>query len=141
MFWRRKANEDPGPDTIAGPEDEAPVSDAEIEAQLNAELAAAELDPPTAEATAEWLHRRLRELWGFPDPPALTMEERLHARYRGIRLAFGYPACPDLEPQEDVFRLLHPDEIGVRLTEGLMMDPEASVSAVVFHHPDARCLA
>jgi fused signal recognition particle receptor len=52
MFWRRKANEDPGPDAIAAPEDAAPVSDAEIEAQLNAELAAAELDVPTAEATA-----------------------------------------------------------------------------------------
>jgi 5-methyltetrahydrofolate--homocysteine methyltransferase len=89
----------------------------------------------TAEAAAEWLHRRLRELWGFPDPTDMTMEERFRARYRGIRLSFGYPACPDLEPQADVFRLLQPEEIGVRLTEGFMMDPEASVSGVVFHHP------
>lgn len=95
----------------------------------------------TAEAAAEWLHRRLRELWGFPDPADLTMEERFRARYRGIRLSFGYPACPDLEPQRDVFRLLSPEEIGVTLTEGCMMDPEASVSAVVFHHPEARYLA
>ncbi len=95
----------------------------------------------TAEAAAEWLHRRLRELWGFPDPPEMTMEERFRARYRGIRLSFGYPACPDLEPQIEVFRLLAPQEIDVRLTEGLMMDPEASVSAVVFHHPEARYLA
>jgi len=95
----------------------------------------------TAEAAAEWLHRRLRDLWGFPDPPAMTMEERFRARYRGIRLSFGYPACPALEPQADVFRLLRPEEIGVRLTEGFMMDPEASVSAVVFHRPDARYLA
>jgi 5-methyltetrahydrofolate--homocysteine methyltransferase len=95
----------------------------------------------TAEATAEWLHRRLRDLWGFPDPPEMTMEERLRARYRGIRLSFGYPACPDLEPQVDVFRLLNPQEIDIRLTEGFMMDPEASVSAVVFHHPDAKYLA
>ena len=95
----------------------------------------------TAEAAAEWLHRRLRELWGFPDPPAMTMEERLRARYRGIRLSFGYPACPDLEPQADLFRLLQPEEIGVHLTEEYMMDPEASVSAVVFHHPNARYLA
>jgi 5-methyltetrahydrofolate--homocysteine methyltransferase len=95
----------------------------------------------TAEAAAEWLHRRLRELWGFPDPPEMTMEERFRARYRGIRLSFGYPACPDLEPQVDVFRLLAPQEIDVRLTEGFMMDPEASVSAVVFHHPEARYLA
>jgi 5-methyltetrahydrofolate--homocysteine methyltransferase len=95
----------------------------------------------TAEAAAEWLHRRLRELWGFPDPPELTMEERLRARYRGIRLSFGYPACPGLEPQAAIFRLLRPEEIGVSLTEGLMMDPEASVSAVVFHHPEARYYA
>ena len=95
----------------------------------------------TAEAAAEWLHRRLRELWGFPDPAGMTMEERFRARYRGIRLSFGYPACPDLEPQADLFRLLRPEEIGVRLTEGYMIDPEASVSAVVFHHPDARYIA
>ncbi|MFI5166482.1 MAG: methionine synthase [Thermoanaerobaculales bacterium] len=95
----------------------------------------------TAEAAAEWLHRRLRELWGFPDPPAMTMEERFRARYRGIRLSFGYPACPELEPQADLFRLLQPGEIGVTLTEGFMMEPEASVSAVVFHHPEARYLA
>jgi 5-methyltetrahydrofolate--homocysteine methyltransferase len=95
----------------------------------------------TAEAAAEWLHRRLRELWGFPDPPEMTMAERFRARYRGIRLSFGYPACPDLEPQVDVFRLLSPQDIDVRLTEGFMMDPEASVSAVVLHHPEARPLA
>ncbi|MEW6336747.1 MAG: vitamin B12 dependent-methionine synthase activation domain-containing protein, partial [Acidobacteriota bacterium] len=94
----------------------------------------------TAEAAAEWLHRRLRGLWGFPDPAEMTMEERLRARYRGIRLSFGYPACPDLEPQAGVFRLLQPEEIGVSLTEEFMMDPESSVSAVVFHHPDARYL-
>jgi 5-methyltetrahydrofolate--homocysteine methyltransferase len=94
----------------------------------------------TAEAAAEWLHRRLRELWGFADPPEMTMEERFRARYRGIRLSFGYPACPELEPQADVFRLLAPAGIGVSLTEGYMMDPEASISAVVFHHPDARYL-
>lgn len=95
----------------------------------------------TAEAAAEWLHRRLRTLWGFSDPPDMTMEERFRARYRGIRLSFGYPACPDLAPQAELFRLLRPEEIGVCLTEGYMMDPEASVSAVVFHHPAARYLA
>jgi 5-methyltetrahydrofolate--homocysteine methyltransferase len=95
----------------------------------------------TAEATAEWPHRKLRELWGFSDPSEMTMEERFRARYRGIRLSFGYPACPDLEPQVDIFRLLQPQDIDIHLTEGFMMDPEASVSAVVFHHPDARYLA
>ncbi len=90
----------------------------------------------TAEAAAEWLHRRLREEWGFPDPPALTMQERFTSRYRGKRYSFGYPACPNLDDQQGIWKLLNPDEIGVRLTDGMMMDPEASVSALVFHHPD-----
>ena len=117
------------------------AADLRAEGKLLDSIALQALALETAEAAAEWLHRRLRDLWGFPDPPAMTMEERLRARYRGIRLSFGYPACPDLEPQADLFRLLRPDEIGVRLTEGFMMDPEASVSAVAFHHPDARYLA
>ncbi len=90
----------------------------------------------TAEACAEWLHRRIREDWGFPDPPTLTMHERFTSRYRGKRYSFGYPACPNLEDQAKLWRLLRPEEIGVRLTEGFMMEPEASVSALVFHHPD-----
>jgi 5-methyltetrahydrofolate--homocysteine methyltransferase len=90
----------------------------------------------TAEACAEWLHRRIREDWGFPDPPGMTMAERFTSRYRGKRYSFGYPACPNLEDQAGIWMLLHPEEIGVHLTEGMMMDPEASVSALVFHHPD-----
>jgi 5-methyltetrahydrofolate--homocysteine methyltransferase len=90
----------------------------------------------TAEACAEWLHRRIREDWGFPDLPSLTMADRFTSRYRGKRYSFGYPACPNLEDQSGIWLLLHPEEIGVHLTEGMMMDPEASVSAVVFHHPD-----
>jgi 5-methyltetrahydrofolate--homocysteine methyltransferase len=90
----------------------------------------------TAEACAEWLHRRIREDWGFPDPPAMTMQERFTSRYRGKRYSFGYPACPNLEDQTKLWRLLRPEDIGVQLTEGFMMEPEASVSALVFHHPD-----
>ncbi|MFL6352428.1 MAG: methionine synthase [Bryobacteraceae bacterium] len=90
----------------------------------------------TAEACAEWLHRRIREDWGFPDPPAMSMQERFTSRYRGKRYSFGYPACPNLEDQAKLWRLLRPDDIGVQLTEGFMMEPEASVSALVFHHPD-----
>ena len=90
----------------------------------------------TAEACAEWLHRRIREDWGFPDPPTMTMQERFTSRYRGKRYSFGYPACPNLEDQAKLWRLLRPDEIGVHLTDGFMMEPEASVSALVFHHPD-----
>ena len=90
----------------------------------------------TAEGTAEWLHRRIREDWGFPDPPSMTMQERFTSRYRGKRYSFGYPACPNLEDQAGLWKLLQPEQIGVQLTEGFMMDPEASVSALVFHHPD-----
>ncbi len=90
----------------------------------------------SAEACAEWLHRRIREDWGFPDPPELTMAQRFTSRYRGKRYSFGYPACPNLEDQAGMWKLLRPEEIGVQLTEGFMMDPEASVSALVFQHPD-----
>jgi 5-methyltetrahydrofolate--homocysteine methyltransferase len=92
----------------------------------------------TAESAAELLHAKLRAAWGFPDPPVLTLEDKLAARYRGKRYSFGYPACPDLAFQRQLFQALHPEPIGVHLTEGDMMDPEASVSALVFHHPDAR---
>ena len=91
-----------------------------------------------AEALAEMLHARLRTQWGFPDPPGLSMEDRLKARYRGIRVSFGYPACPNLADQRILFDLLEPSQIGLELTEGFMMDPEASVSALVFHHPEAK---
>jgi 5-methyltetrahydrofolate--homocysteine methyltransferase len=90
-----------------------------------------------AEAYAEKLHQDLRAWWGFPDPPEMTMRDRFQAKYRGLRVSFGYPACPDLEDQAKLFALLHPEDIGVQLTEGYMMDPEASVSALVFHHPEA----
>src|SRR5437773_2656999 len=91
-----------------------------------------------AEALAEMLHARLRTQWGFPDPPGLSMEDRLKARYRGIRVSFGYPACPNLADQRILFDLLEPSQIGLELTEGFMMDPEAYVSALVFHHPEAK---
>jgi len=90
----------------------------------------------TAEGTAEWLHRRIREDWGFPDPPTTTMHDRFTGRYRGKRYSFGYGACPNMDDQQGIWKLLRPEEIGVRLTEGMMMEPEASVSALVFHHPD-----
>ncbi len=93
----------------------------------------------SAEAFAEMLHARLRTLWGFPDPPEVSIADRIKGRYRGVRVSFGYPACPDLADQATLWRLLRPDTtIGVHLTEGFMMDPEASVSALVFHHPVAK---
>ncbi|MFB5758881.1 methionine synthase [Paenibacillus medicaginis] len=91
-----------------------------------------------AEGLAERIHHMMRDNWGFPDPPDMTMKQRLGARYQGIRVSFGYPACPDLEDQEPLFRLMKPEDMGVALTEGYMMEPEASVSAMVFAHPQAQ---
>ncbi|MEK7355610.1 MAG: vitamin B12 dependent-methionine synthase activation domain-containing protein, partial [Bdellovibrionota bacterium] len=92
----------------------------------------------SAEGYAEHLHAFIRAAWGHPDDPSTTMVDRFQAKYRGKRYSFGYPACPRIEDQELLFELLHPQDIGVQLTEGYMMDPEASVSAIVFHHPDAK---
>jgi 5-methyltetrahydrofolate--homocysteine methyltransferase len=91
----------------------------------------------SAEAYAEFLHARIRAMWGFADPIDMTMMQRFQAKYRGKRYSFGYPACPNLEDQKLLFDLLKPEEVGVQLTEGFMMEPEASVSALVFHHPQA----
>jgi len=91
----------------------------------------------TAEASAEMLHSQLRAQWGFPDHPDMKMMDRFQARYRGKRYSFGYPACPELEYQKELFELLKPEEMGVTLTEGFMMSPESSVSALVFSHPTA----
>jgi len=91
----------------------------------------------TAEGYAELLHSKLRSMWGFPDAPQLTMLERFRAEYRGKRYSFGYPACPRLEDQVLLFGALRPADIGVQLTDGCMMEPEASVSALAFHHPSA----
>lgn len=93
----------------------------------------------TAEALAEWVHERLRRLWGITDPPEMTRSQLFKARYTGLRFSFGYPACPDLEDQEELFRLLDGQSAtGIGLTDGYMMEPEASVSALVFHHPQAE---
>ena len=91
----------------------------------------------TAESAMEWLHAQVRGLWGFPDLPGVPMKDLFKTRYRGRRYSFGYPACPDLEQQTTLFALLKPEDIGITLTDGFMMDPEASVSAIAFHHPQA----
>jgi len=92
----------------------------------------------TAEGFAELIHRQMRDRWGFPDPLDFTMQDRFTAKYPGQRFSFGYPACPELEDQKKLFKLIAPEEIGIQLTDGCMMEPEASVSAIVFAHPEAR---
>jgi len=93
----------------------------------------------SAEGFAELLHQQIRQMWGFGDPADTTPQDLFRTQYRGKRFSFGYPACPRLEDQEQLFRLLDVSaNLDVELTEGYMMDPESSVSAVVFHHPDAK---
>ena len=91
-----------------------------------------------AEGFAELLHQQIRQMWGFGDSAELTHQDLFRTQYRGRRYSFGYPACPRLEDQEQLFRLLEVSEnLPVELTEGFMMDPESTVSAMVFHHPNA----
>ena len=94
----------------------------------------------SAEAFAELIHQKIRQMWGIGDPPGLSMKDLFQAHYHGKRYSFGYPACPRLEDQSQLFRLLEIDssELGLHLTEGYMMDPESSVSAMVFHNPEAK---
>ena len=105
---------------------------------LNSHILSA-LSLESAEAFAELLHQQIRQMWGFGDPAGTANQDLFRTQYRGKRFSFGYPACPRLEDQEQLFRLLEVSaHLDVELTEGYMMDPEASVSALVFHHPDAK---
>ena len=90
-----------------------------------------------AEAFAEHLHQRARREWYAPDE-ALTHDELLHEKYRGIRPAFGYPACPAHTDKGTLFELLDARAIGMDLTESFMMTPPASVSGIYLAHPEAR---
>jgi 5-methyltetrahydrofolate--homocysteine methyltransferase len=92
-----------------------------------------------AEAFAEYLHERVRtDLWGYADGEHLSNAERIAEKYRGIRPAPGYPACPDHAPKRDMFALLQADDIGMGLTESLAMTPAASVSGFYLAHPEAK---
>ena len=91
-----------------------------------------------AEAFAESLHQRVRQdLWGYAADESLTPEELIAEKYRGIRPAPGYPACPDHSVKQAMFELLKADEIGMALTESLAMTPAASVSGFYLSHPDS----
>ena len=89
-----------------------------------------------AEAFAEALHARVRrDLWGYAPDEALTNEDMIAEKYRGIRPAPGYPACPEHVVKKEMFELLNPSEIGMMLTESYAMHPAASVSGFYFSHP------
>jgi 5-methyltetrahydrofolate--homocysteine methyltransferase len=90
-----------------------------------------------AEAFAEWLHERARRAW-YARGESLDHEALIDERYRGIRPAFGYPACPDHSEKGRLFELLGARELGMDLTESYAMTPAASVSGLYFGHPQAR---
>jgi 5-methyltetrahydrofolate--homocysteine methyltransferase len=91
-----------------------------------------------AEAFATYLHARVRDDWGHPDPATTTAEDLHHEKHRGIRPAPGYPACPDHSGKFQLFDLLQAARQGMALTEHAAMTPAASVSGFYFSHPQAR---
>jgi 5-methyltetrahydrofolate--homocysteine methyltransferase len=91
-----------------------------------------------AEAFAELLHRRVRREWGYGRDEDLDNEDLIAERYRGIRPAHGYPACPDHSEKPKLFALLDAAAQGITLTESCAMIPGASVSGLYFAHPEAR---
>jgi 5-methyltetrahydrofolate--homocysteine methyltransferase len=94
-----------------------------------------------AEAAAEMLHERVRREWGY-ETQALPLDDLIKERYRGIRPAPGYPACPDHRGKRVLWKLLDVEnEAGIQLTESLAMWPASSVSGYYFSHPEARYFA
>jgi 5-methyltetrahydrofolate--homocysteine methyltransferase len=105
---------------------------------FNLKLAADRL----AEAFAEYMHGEARRAWGFGKSEGLSTAEMIGEKYRGIRPAAGYPACPDHSEKETLFRLLDAEaNTTVSLTESFAMWPAASVSGLYFAHPEARYFA
>jgi 5-methyltetrahydrofolate--homocysteine methyltransferase len=92
-----------------------------------------------AEALAEMMHLKMRNVWGYGEAEKLTHEDLIKEKYRGIRPAPGYPACPDHTEKRNLFNLLRAEETAkVRLTENMAMYPPSSVSGLYFGHPDAK---
>ena len=92
----------------------------------------------TAEALAEFWHKRVRTELGFGHEDSHDIPELFKQGYRGSRYSFGYPACPNMSDHEILWRLLDPTRIGCHLTENHQIDPEQSTSAIIAHHPSAR---
>jgi 5-methyltetrahydrofolate--homocysteine methyltransferase len=90
-----------------------------------------------AEAFAEYLHAVARREW-YESGPELTKEQLISERFRGIRPAFGYPACPDHSEKRELFELLGAEDVGIALTESYAMTPAASVSGIYLAHPQSR---
>ncbi len=91
-----------------------------------------------AEAMAEFIHKRIRTELGFADQDDRDITKLLKQGYRGSRYSFGYPACPRLEDQELLLKLLGAKKIGIELSDEFQLHPEQSTSAIVVHHPQAK---
>jgi 5-methyltetrahydrofolate--homocysteine methyltransferase len=91
-----------------------------------------------AEAFAEYLHAQARHDWGYGAKENLRPDELVAEKYRGIRPAFGYPACPDHTEKDTLFALLDAPAIGITLTESFAMLPASSVSGIYLSHPQAK---
>ena len=94
-----------------------------------------------AEALAEFWHRRMRAELGIDAADGATPQDLFKTDYQGARYSFGYPACPNLEDQQQLWRLLEPERIGATLSEQWQIEPEQSTSALIVHHPEARYFA
>ncbi|HZY10090.1 MAG TPA: vitamin B12 dependent-methionine synthase activation domain-containing protein, partial [Bacteroidota bacterium] len=96
------------------------------------------LSVESAEALAELWHKKIREELNIHQKDSDDVKKLFSQHFRGSRYSFGYPACPALEDQEKLFKLLRPERIGVTLTEEYQLVPEQSTSAIIVHHPEAR---
>ncbi|CAB4724685.1 unannotated protein [freshwater metagenome] len=90
------------------------------------------------ESLAEYWHARIRSEIGFAKEDSADLADLLDQGYRGSRYSFGYPACPDIEQQVQLCKLLEPERIGVELSEEFQLHPEQSTSAIIVHHPEAK---
>jgi 5-methyltetrahydrofolate--homocysteine methyltransferase len=92
----------------------------------------------TAEALAEYMHKQIRSELGIGGKDARELQMLFKQGYQGSRYSFGYPACPRLEDQRIIMKLLKPERIGIELSEEYQLEPEQSTSAIIAHHPQAR---
>ena len=90
------------------------------------------------EALTEHWHARVRSELGFANEDSKVLDEIFDQGYRGSRYSFGYPACPDLTAQKEIFELLKPERISVSLTEEFQLVPEQSTTSIITHHPEAK---
>ncbi len=96
------------------------------------------LSVEATEALAEYWHKRIRQQLGIAQDDAMEIGDLFKQKYQGSRYSFGYPACPNLQDQEQIIRLLESDRIGVSLSEDWQLEPEQATSALICHHPAAK---